>query len=267
MENKDERKLPEQDVLDLLEDYGVTKERLDEEEKRCRLEEGGKIPYDGMYSCISLLRYRPFSYMEYEAMLYPIEEKIQLIDLVLFAHACGNQKSSIKLSGSIKNPLNGQRKGQRISVSIDGKLLETLLPKDIKDTDIEELKKERDKKATELERTKFLTKCGLVGHTLDTMLLCMDMEVFDGWNQRKIYCFLYDLCVLHGIAPDMGKAFAGDTAKEKEDWVKYRLKAYSENYWNSWYGQMLKQCIAESKQHSKKQRNAKKKLNESAENP
>ena len=251
MENKNERWLPEQDVIALLERYGLTKEELREREREKTM--GVEIPHDGTYSCISSLRIRPLSHMEYEAMFHSIEEEIQLIDLMLFVHACGNQESSIKLSGTIKNPLNGQLKGQRISFSIDCKLLESLLPKDIKNTDIKELKENRDKKATALKRNKFLNKCGIVGYELDRMFTLIDsLEVFDEWNRRKIYCFLYDLCVLHGIAPNTGEGFTGDIAKEKEDWVKYRLNAYSENFWKSWHGQMLSQCIAQSKQHSKK---------------
>lgn len=72
-----------------------------------------------------------------------------------------------------------------------------------------------------------LTQSAKLGRRLAFVLEKLnEYGLFEGMNQRKTYSFLYDWCVLNGVANDIGEDFSGSLGKEKADWVKNRLNAF-----------------------------------------
>jgi hypothetical protein len=55
---------------------------------------------------------------------------------------------------------------------------------------------------------------------------------FFGHSKQKEYCFLYDWCVLAGLANDIGKGYSGTIGKEKYQQIKNWITAY-EKFINS----------------------------------
>lgn len=78
---------------------------------------------------------------------------------------------------------------------------------------------------------RYLTNSAKLGRRLSFVLNKLnklnEYGLFKGMTQRKVYSFLYDWCVLHGMANAMEEdGFSGSLGKEKADWVKNRINAF-----------------------------------------
>ncbi len=216
-----------------------------------------------------LLRYLPSNKDSHRIMMW---DNLLIAKFVKFLRLCGNNE--YKIVSTIKHPQKGRVEGSVESITFDDNhlylhmraLAEQMLhyagegdyeyefgwDEDRLDDEeewgcvrimFEPYSDEQLDKILEYEHTKAERKKGLKGNAFKGKRLYFVYRTFEkagyfGESKQKEYSFLYDWCVLAGVANDIGEGYSGLIGKEKYQQIKNWFTAY-EKYVNN-YGKKKK---------------------------